>query len=661
MPALSGRALTITLSNVQARVPKQALIYSAGMMHRIVVCTFAILLAASCGVPQAQFSYKRDGRAITLTGDFAADVPLEIHVRSERNRQISKLSDRSPNDPDPPRAASPGKEIWFPVVDVELGHDTAVIATFDEVASSDSFCWNGNFWRDPAPLREKNVLSSHIEHWENAIYVESDTARLREFIVGKILPEPDRQQPGFRCLTENWSGAVTIHERRDDALIELATIEIPPLERDPPQLTAGLSRAAIIDAIRMNIDFLIRGQNRNPASPTFGGLYLFYDLDAATYRRSDWTWTWGPAIRFLIDASAIPEITASHGRERLLAVAREMGEASLRYMVRDTGSPAHGLLITRFDPTTRYECGHTAFASPADAYFLAGWGYIPLFEATGNRRFLDASRLMLDQTDRLLAQDPVIEQDYVFASEKWKNWTMDESGFGMEGFAEVHRVTGSEKYRDLGRRYLESLTRVLQRDDGLWDRTWHRKDPAREDDSWPMRGPEGVPIRVPTNANTRGLAWAMMGLLAADRLLPDEGHLEAAVRMARHPQKAQHFDGHWNFLYDRPEAEVGISEKGTAIWSILFYRLHRKTGDPAHLEAARKALQWCLDNRYSEPGDPLAHAGIMGRSPASGVVYRRWFPLICTYTMSFYGNALIAELDAPRRPPRLTTSEGRLQ
>ncbi|MGW8182018.1 MAG: hypothetical protein ACWGQW_25090, partial [bacterium] len=152
----------------------------------------------------------------------------------------------------------------------------------------------------------------------------------------------------------------------------------------------------------------------------------------------------------------------------------------------------------------------------------------------------------------------------------------------------------------------------------------------------------------PTNANTRGLAWAMMGLLAAHRMLPNECYLEDAIRMANHLLETQYSDGHWNFLYDRTEAEVGISEKGTAVWSVLFYRLYEETRNPVHLRAARKALRWCLNNRQADSSDSLAKGGIVGLSPASGVVYRRWFPLVCTYTMSFYGNALIAELRSRR-------------
>jgi uncharacterized protein YyaL (SSP411 family) len=403
----------------------------------------------------------------------------------------------------------------------------------------------------------------------------------------------------------------------------------------------------VLEGLKAATDFLLRSQNANPTSPTFGGLFLFYDLDAATFRRSDWIWAWGPAIRFLIEVSTIPEVAQEFGRDRLLRAAREIGEASLRFLVEERAHPAYGLVITRFDPTIRYDGGHSGFISPADGYFLAGWGWIPLYEATGDIRFLNATTMLLEQTERLLGNDPVIEQDFVLATKKWKNWTMDESGFGMEGFAEAFRVTRDSKYRATGRRYLRSLLEVLGREDGLWDRTWHRKDPLREDDSWPIAGPSGVPVRVPTNANTRGLSWAMMGLLAAHRLLPGEGHLEAASRMAEHLIEAQRPEGHWTFQYDRAEREVGISEKGTAIWSVLLYRLYGETKDKRHLEAARKSLGWCMNNRYTGP-DALAHGGIAGVSPASGVVYRPWFRLIATYTMSFYGNALIAEWNMSR-------------
>ncbi len=618
------------------------------MIGRILVLTLVASFTISCGPREHSISYVRTGNRIELVGEISFEGPLEMEIRSQRNHRVSRLSDRVPGDQPAPGSPASGREIWFPVVDIELSPDLEAVAEFDGVSTFDRASWNGNFWRNSVPLRPRNVFSDKIEHWENGLYVESSTAELREFYLRKTIPDGAGQWPAFRSLTDDWAGNVRLFRTSGGDREEVASLEISLPTREACAPVSGDSEKEVTDAILADIEFLLRCRNVNPRSPTFGGLYLFYDLDARTFRRSDWVWTWGPAIRFLIDASKVPEVARRYGEEKLLAVAREIGDASLRFFVEDPESPADGLLITRFDPTVRYPHGYSGFAGPADAFFLAGWGYLPLFEATGDRRFLDASVRLVNQTERLLAQDPVIEQDFVFGSGKWKNWTMDESGFGMEAFAEVFRVTQDPAYRELGRRYLASLTSVLARGDGLWDRTWHRKDPTREDDSWPIEGPDGIPIRVPTNANTRGLSWAMMGLLAADRLLPGEGHLDQANRMAKHLMDAQHPDGHWNFLYDRPESEVGISEKGTAIFSALFYRLYQKTRHAEHLETARKALYWCLQHRVSESQDGLACGGIVGRTPASGVVYRRWYPLICTYTMSFYGNALLAELGTKR-------------
>ena len=135
----------------------------------------------------------------------------------------------------------------------------------------------------------------------------------------------------------------------------------------------------------------------------------------------------------------------------------------------------------------------------------------------------------------------------------------------------------------------------------------------------------------------------MMGLLASHRMMPEDKYLERAQQMAVHLVDAQHPDGYWAFDFDRPVELVGISEKGTTLWGLLFYRLYSQTGDEQYLVVARKALRWGMDAQYA--GDDLnAAGGIVGRSPASGVVYRRWFPLICTYTMAWHGLAILEEI-----------------
>ena len=113
--------------------------------------------------------------------------------------------------------------------------------------------------------------------------------------------------------------------------------------------------------------------------------------------------------------------------------------------------------------------------------------------------------------------------------------------------------------------------------------------------------------------------------------------------MAEHLLKAQQPDGSWAFQFDQPVKKVGVSEKGTALWSLLLYRLHSGTKDPRHLAAARRALRWCIDQQYTGP-DMEAHGSIVGVSPHSAVGYRPWFRVACVYTSGFFGLAVLEEL-----------------
>ena len=135
----------------------------------------------------------------------------------------------------------------------------------------------------------------------------------------------------------------------------------------------------------------------------------------------------------------------------------------------------------------------------------------------------------------------------------------------------------------------------------------------------------------------------MEGLLAMDRIIPDSKYLEKAVRFAEVLRGHQQPDGCWLGQLNGTLRDSGITEKGTALWSLLFYHLYKRTGDDRHLDAARKALAWCLSNQQ-DGEDYHAFGGIPGAGPGSGVVFRRWFRLICLYTCSFVGLAVIEEL-----------------
>jgi rhamnogalacturonyl hydrolase YesR len=258
---------------------------------------------------------------------------------------------------------------------------------------------------------------------------------------------------------------------------------------------------------------------------------------------------------------------------------------------------------------------------------------VGLWEATGDPKWLEGCRTLAGALERLMTEFPIPPQNYWPDFDRWEEWVIDEAGFGVELFAEMYRVTRNERMRALGRRYMEQHLKVFARPDGLWERRIY------------LDGrPPGPTVRM-----TRGLGWPMEGLLAAHRLLPESGeYLERARRMAEHLIKAQKPQGLWVHRFDQPVEEWGIGTKGTALWSWLLYELHRHTGDPRHLAAARRALAWLLDEQYFGE-DQLAHGGHITVSPHSAVGYRPWYRVTCTYGAAFYGLALLEELKLQQR------------
>jgi hypothetical protein len=102
----------------------------------------------------------------------------------------------------------------------------------------------------------------------------------------------------------------------------------------------------------------------------------------------------------------------------------------------------------------------------------------------------------------------------------------------------------------------------------------------------------------------------------------------------------------------------GISEKGTALWSLHFYRLYRATGDARHLAVARRALAWCISNQYRGP-DREALGGIVGMTEHSavGAGHRAWFKVACAYTTGFAALAVIEELKLLATEPPIFTEK----
>ncbi|MEQ9438912.1 MAG: hypothetical protein RIG62_07670 [Cyclobacteriaceae bacterium] len=613
-----------------------------------------LFLSLSCFAQKsAPLKVKKEGRHLQLNLTLPKKVStIKWVMQSGRNEKITKLSDRSPNAPDdytpPPEVA--GRDIWFPVIDLALDNALTAIATFEKVQEGDSVCINGNFWDDCLALKPQVQYRTHLEHWENQLFVTSETAVLASFHLEKTVPIHENTTTAslrLTSLTDVWYGTLQAWAKTGDddwSMIGETVLTKSPEKENNKAVVEELASEQVLKSLRASVDFLLKSQNKNPLSPTYGGLYLFYDLDASMYRRSDWMWSYGPSIKVLVEAASVPEVAAEFGYELLMESARLVAESSLRYQMTDEDHPAHGLVLCRYDPRTDSPQGAEGYYSPADSYFLAGWGWMPYYRATGDKRFLEASILMTEGIGKILTYDYLIEQDYLMKDGRWKNWTMDESGFGMKGAEEVYAVTQNRRHQVIGKQYIDGLLAHLERKDGLWDRTWHRNEADRADNGWPVGGERGTPVLIETKYSTRGLGWAMIGLLASHGLLPeDDTYLKKAIKLSNHLLEAQAADGHWDFVFQGNEYEDEVSAKGTALWTLLFYQLYQYTHEPLHLEAARKGLSWCMNQQYLGE-DAAAYGGIAEINRESGVVYRRWNELICSYTVSWFGLALLEEL-----------------
>lgn len=618
-------------------------------LTKLVFEFFFILLFFFIQDVQSKNTFLKEGKRIYVEFALPKNISsIEIQLHSDRNKNVSKISDISPHNPLQQQLNLKNEEMYFPVFDIEIMHGIEMVAIFENVNKSNRYNFNGDFNPELKPFKDTLILKENIEHWENTIYIKPNNAYLKKVYFRKIIDVDKQNKFGieFLSLSNQWSGTIDIIDRSGghSELIERFEIN-EPISASVSDEKPKSEQRGIIQNLDNVVSYILNSQNTNPCSPTYGGLYCFYDLDSKTYRLPEWIWAYGPCIKILIEASKIPELSGKYGYEKLIETARQIGEVSLRFQINEKEHPAYGLPLCRFDSQLKYPDGFEGFRSPADSHFLMGYGWIPLYEATGDKRFLDAAELLAHQTWRILKLDDVIEQDYLQKAQKWKAWTLEESGFGMIGFKELYRINNDDVIKRIGKAYIESMLPIFQRDDGLWNRAYYRNTPNREGYGMKTNVPQGEVEVHPTNYMLRGQGWAMIGLLSSYELFKEKGeYLNYACKMADYIVSNQMSDDSWKRHLNRSLEEVNYTAKGTALWSMLLFQLYQKTANPKYLSAARKSLEWCNSHQYT--GDDMdAWGGLVDRNSASGIIYRQWFDMITTYGVAFYGLALIEELN----------------
>ena len=483
------------------------------------------------------------GRSLEIRATLPPDISeVEVRIASDRNQRITKISDRSARNPSPAKPI-PEREVFYAVVDVRL--DTGMEGAMQFSAAPIACFLNQHVFKAPVPVSKEVILpGSGLTHWENAVFVAPGNVAAEGFHLRFRAPvihgRLDRQ---VQLLSDQWAGRVSLHTISGAELAH-ARVTTPPAVATAAVVPTSelLSAARLHASLTESIRYTLRSQEQTPTSPFFGGLNLFYDLDAKTYRSNYWIWGWGPSVRMLIDAESIPEVARHFAPGTLKRVADEIGRASLRFVVTDATHPARGIPVSRWNRGLSFPTGFEERISASDAQFLSGWAWLPLYHATGNAAYLEAAKTLTEATGRLTAEHGIIWQDYYEETKKWADYFVDESGFATEGVAELYAVTRDPRHRDIGLTYFDRVREKLERPDGIWNRGWNRKS--------------GM---MSAAFITRGMGWAMEGLLAAHRMKPDGGYLDRAKILAEHLMRWQHADGSWSINADRPASAVGTA------------------------------------------------------------------------------------------------------
>ena len=593
----------------------------------------AIAFASLPATEDTLLNVKRNGRLISLDLPVSGKAStVEVRLFSNANDYIFEYDDVSPHAPKADNEQT--RDVWmpgyearaearrrssreqrFPVVDLVLKQGMEAVIEMN-VNEPGEYSFNGGGTK---PItKEIRIPDEQVEHWGNSLILNPKSNSIRKFYIASEVNVFDSNMSfEFDTLRDDWVGLISVHDVDTKELIASAAVA---WDKKLPQIStgSGVTRQRMIRSLSWATKYILDCQNTNPDSDTYGGEFLLYDLAAKTRLRSDWSWAWGPSAKMLLNASIIKGVDAGISSNQLFRRAVDLGHATLRQQILDPSHPAYGVLRTS-----------SSVASTVDTLFLVGWGWMPLYKATGDGRYLEAGEKVADAAKRLMDkyEDIMIPQSLSLRRKTWSNMMSFESAMGLPGLAALYMATGREHYRDIMIRLADLLIKAFERGDGLWGVFFSGQ--TRQ--------------AGPVNYWTKALGYIVDGLIEAHRAATDRGYLKKAMRITEHTLNAQAPDGSWAVRLDRSAEYVGVCDKSTALWAGLLIRLYKVTGDKAYLTAGTKALEWCMDHQYFGD-DTITRGAIVGRSWPSGITFRHWWDVVVTYTVAFFGDALAEAL-----------------
>ena len=558
---------------------------------------------------------------------------VEFCFRSDRNKRITRMTDISPDHPEPEeeisQLAKTRGDLLFPFVDVRP--DQTCCLRVDVEHGRGVYCFDPLRCKTEAPLTDQiEIPGGELVEWENVLYVSERDITVKDCQqVFYRRPAAGVVKTEFWMLSERWSGTVSIVCLGQGRREHFSTQEFCCADKEIGKRFEGNHGGEPLqDALENAVDFLFRCKNTGD-SPWRGGMYLFYDLDSHSYRAAHWNWTYGPAIGAMLGCTKNEGVLRRHTKNELVAYAKSMADVILGFENRSEGHICHGVPLGRWQENLAYEHGVMGYYSIADSGFCAKWGLMPLFQYTKEQKYLDSVWNLYMASKRWLDEYDVLPAEYLDDLHEFSDRTLDETMFVMGLFETLWKETGDSEVCDTGLRCFQALCDALKLGDGRWARTYRRN----------------TGVNLGFERDTKGHGWAMDGLLCAAEmgLDSDTYYLKQAKDTADLLITYQYPDGHWDNFFGA-NRNAGVGEKSTALWSWLLYRLYDQCGEDQYRAAAQKALFWCVNQMYRGE-DQRAEGSMVARSVQSGIIYRPFYPMSCSYATSFFVLAALRELD----------------
>lgn len=517
---------------------------------------------------------------------------------------------------------------FFNLVEMAEGWD--LLARFSADAHG-TWKLNGRFSPLGGPLaREVRIGVGMLEAGENLLHLRTPKAKPPALSYHRRVPAQKSFTSRLRVTRADWKGKVSLYRGSGDGRTKVASTDVTGRElTSAPRPVAAewwRERDMVVNSVRALTENMLRAQITRPGAMFEGGFNLVYDVQHQAYRMPHWMWAWGPAVEMLYQMEDHPLARDAARAPAWRQVALEAARRTLAFPVTDPNHPGAGLTSVRWEPSRATPAGWAEYISTSDALFMAGWGWVSSYRETSDNVFIERTQSLVKAAERLMAQYPVVPQDWIVERGRWTPHTLDESVFGLVGFHELYRATNDARLPELARKYLESHLKHLGREKGLLERGWMR------DMDEPIWDPD-----------IKGHAWVVEGYLEAYRLVGDAKYLELARTLSDLVIESQHADGYWTYAFKQPGPGDLRDDKGTAIWAYFFYDMYRETKEPRYLAAARAAVGWCL--RHQHFGDDPDLNGAVVNENSMAYVRRR--PMTILYTNTFFGLALLQELSLP--------------